>query len=399
MQREDVRQVVGPMDGPQNATEIIRSMALSSAELWHDVLQRLSEMQEGQLLIAQAIADLGAVVQELSTSVAPLLGPSPQLALAAGGSAPSSFCSSSAEAPALPAGATETVTGADADDAETSIAASRDVTRPARRRRFHLRLRRHERADAIDELSDDLVDGDTDELELTGTVDPGAVLGIGDDHEFDIDAGVGTSILPPPPLVTPPPPVVTAAAPPPPADFALAPPSSPAAPPAFEFPPSAPVAEHPRGPEPSLVAPDAGIRLAPQALVYTPTTAETSITSEVGLLTVPAPPVPPGADSFEVPDASEAAEEAAVAGLPAVAEVPVVAEVPPVTEVPGIAQDSVLSGVGVTVQSTASLATEILATATRSGAEAPREPAPLVISEDLTLISRNRKRRLQFRVR
>jgi fused signal recognition particle receptor len=159
------------------------------------------------------------------------------------------------------------------------------------------------------------------------------------------------------------------------------------------------------------VAPDAGIRLAPQALVYTPTTAETSITSEVGLLTVPAPPVPPGADSFEVPDASEAAEEPAVAELPAVAEVPVVAEVPavaevpvvaevpPVTEVPGIAQDSVLSGVGVTVQSTASLATEILATATRSGAEAPREPAPLVISEDLTLISRNRKRRLQFRVR
>lgn len=65
---ESGRQVVGAVDAPYT-TEIIRSMALSSAELWHDVLQRLAEVQEGQILIAQAVAQLGAVVADLSAKV------------------------------------------------------------------------------------------------------------------------------------------------------------------------------------------------------------------------------------------------------------------------------------------------------------------------------------------
>ena len=65
---EPGRQVVGAVDAPYT-TEIIRSMALSSAELWHDVLQRLAEVQEGQILIAQAVAQLGAVVADLSAKV------------------------------------------------------------------------------------------------------------------------------------------------------------------------------------------------------------------------------------------------------------------------------------------------------------------------------------------
>jgi hypothetical protein len=51
-----------------DATDVIRSMALSSAELWHDVLQRLAELQESQVILAQAIADLGAMVQESLTT-------------------------------------------------------------------------------------------------------------------------------------------------------------------------------------------------------------------------------------------------------------------------------------------------------------------------------------------
>ncbi|HLX87556.1 MAG TPA: hypothetical protein VKR22_03705, partial [Acidimicrobiales bacterium] len=66
VQGESARQVVGPGVEQPTTTDMIKSMAISSAELWHDVLQRLSEVQEGQILIAQAIADLGSVVDSLA---------------------------------------------------------------------------------------------------------------------------------------------------------------------------------------------------------------------------------------------------------------------------------------------------------------------------------------------
>lgn len=58
----------------------MRSMALSSAELWHDLLQRLTEVQESQAALARAIEDLGSIVRSAlssvgSTGTRPALGP------------------------------------------------------------------------------------------------------------------------------------------------------------------------------------------------------------------------------------------------------------------------------------------------------------------------------------
>ncbi|MGA2519739.1 MAG: hypothetical protein ABSG81_02845 [Acidimicrobiales bacterium] len=60
----------GPAD-----TDLIRSMALSSAELWHEILERLREVQESQVRLAGAIETLGTMVRDaLSPESQPVIG-------------------------------------------------------------------------------------------------------------------------------------------------------------------------------------------------------------------------------------------------------------------------------------------------------------------------------------
>ncbi|HXW33244.1 MAG TPA: hypothetical protein VEJ87_01615, partial [Acidimicrobiales bacterium] len=47
---------------PSNA-ELVRTMALSSAELWHELLQRLTEVQQSQIALARSIEELGGIVR------------------------------------------------------------------------------------------------------------------------------------------------------------------------------------------------------------------------------------------------------------------------------------------------------------------------------------------------
>lgn len=477
-QGDPVRQFAGPAEGPQSPTEMIRSMALSSAELWHDTLQRLAEMQEGQILIAQALADLGAVVGELATrlDLLPLAGS--HAALDAGAPEPAALEAGTDALPELeaadPAGVTDAPEGLDTEDTEPP-------EHSAKRRRFRLRRRRSEEdggdtaaddgelSDVESEVGDalvphltleDLADPDVeadhaeqvddvatleddDELETaeldehpsldSGTVFAGDAeverhLHLATIHDIpspvdasayagstdaidDIDqpaeerieleratqafGDVEWEALPPPPLVTPPPPLVTP--PPPPIAFA---PTVPAAEPAIALaePVAAPVedpavaeasasaAADTAAVEPAAVEP-APVPLAPQALVYTPATAETAMGAPAPFTLEPAVAAPAPLGALE-PVAAPAQDEHRVEGA-------VVAE-----DDPSWDGEPVLAGVGATVQTSASMATEILATAaTAEPHMPPAEPGPLVISEDVTLISRNRKRRLTFRAR
>jgi eukaryotic-like serine/threonine-protein kinase len=61
--------------GPNN--DLVRSAALSSADLWHEILERLNEVQEGQLRLARAIESLGMIVCDA-------LSVNPQSALSGG---------------------------------------------------------------------------------------------------------------------------------------------------------------------------------------------------------------------------------------------------------------------------------------------------------------------------
>src|SRR5580658_3470585 len=49
-------------EGTGANSDLVRSAALSSADLWHEILQRLNEVQEGQLRLARAIESLGMIV-------------------------------------------------------------------------------------------------------------------------------------------------------------------------------------------------------------------------------------------------------------------------------------------------------------------------------------------------
>ncbi|MHB8592890.1 MAG: hypothetical protein ACYDB3_00935, partial [Acidimicrobiales bacterium] len=149
-------------------------------------------------------------------------------------------------------------------------------------------------------------------------------------------------LLPPPPVAPPPPPV----APPPPSVVRLVVP-----------------------PEP--VEPVAAAPAPPEALVYIPTSGVTS-----------------GASLHE-PDAEQSVE---VSQLP---------EQRPEPE-PQRDPEPVLVGVAThPFESSAAMASEILATAHdhKSRTEDVARPASTMISEDLTLISKSRKKRLQFRLR
>ena len=383
-------EIVEPMDTSQNATDVIRSMALSSAELWHDVLARLAEVQEGQLLIAKAIADLGAVVGELQSARA--AGELP-----AAGSATSLL--------ALGAGSPEDVTAdrpvdEDAVDVDGSVEdeASSEKKKPRRRRSFQLRRRSRSRDESV-----------ADEIEGSGV--PPVVDEHADSHAEEPEpvVGAGAPVDPVPELVdehdvTPvAPPVVTHtfAAPVPPAPETSAAPhedglDAPITLEALDA-SSAPSEDH--GPATNGAHGTNGAHPlldAPRALVYTPggsdaapvpaPAAAPAPVVEHGPVASPPPPAPaatytPG--SFRVEEHHVPEEPVELDHLVAEHD-----------EMP------VLATVGAPVQSSASIATEILATtAVSADAGSQGEPGPLVISEDVTLISKNRKRRQGFRLR
>ncbi len=73
-------------DTSRSDVDLVRSMALSSAELWHEILERLREVQESQVRLAGAIETLGTMVRDaLAPEAQPVLGAhSPRAGLAPG---------------------------------------------------------------------------------------------------------------------------------------------------------------------------------------------------------------------------------------------------------------------------------------------------------------------------
>src|ERR1039458_4417448 len=64
-----------PPEATGSNSDLVRSAALSSADLWQEILERLNEVQEGQLKLARAIQSLGMIVCEaLSVNPQAVLG-------------------------------------------------------------------------------------------------------------------------------------------------------------------------------------------------------------------------------------------------------------------------------------------------------------------------------------
>ena len=57
--------------------DLVRSMALSSAELWHEILERLTQVQESQAALARAIETLGLIVRNALSGGRPSPAPAP----------------------------------------------------------------------------------------------------------------------------------------------------------------------------------------------------------------------------------------------------------------------------------------------------------------------------------
>ncbi|MHB8264165.1 MAG: hypothetical protein ACYDGY_10570 [Acidimicrobiales bacterium] len=53
----------GTSEGQATSTELVKSMALSSAELWREVLDRLTQVQQSQSALARSIDDLGTIIK------------------------------------------------------------------------------------------------------------------------------------------------------------------------------------------------------------------------------------------------------------------------------------------------------------------------------------------------
>ncbi len=64
-----------PTGDQPSSSELVRSMALSSAELWHELLERLTEVQQSQAALARAIEELGTIVRGALSSVGVPAGP------------------------------------------------------------------------------------------------------------------------------------------------------------------------------------------------------------------------------------------------------------------------------------------------------------------------------------
>lgn len=462
--RGDVERTSPERHGPDSAlaTDLIKSMAVSSAELWHDVLQRLTELQTSQVLLAQAIAEMSAVMHEsLRAGSLPQVAPAdstPALAAASSvppvSSSPTAPVESEAPAPATttePAIEDEMVPSEDASNEWTppvlepsgrtpkhrrgrSASKEEVAPTPARPTRVERRMEAQESKAAaklekvmandakvaaktaakeakaaakssgkggavtvgavtvganIDEAGEAPIADETStgekkpsmfKRELSfgrkrrpAEIDPVisapaeaeaqvGLLGsmqsfVAEDPGVFVDTTQAVQLPPPPPpAVTPPPPVVT---PPPPVVYS---------------PPAVSDAE-PETPEPDLAS--AG-PLPPQPLVYTPNRSANQF--DVSALD-PSPSVAPPADAAQVPEPVARFEPSAA--------------VEPEPEPAFVAAPSAPAR-----ESSVTLASEILANAPvlNEASATPSEPQLLVISEDLTLTSKSRKRK-QFRIR
>jgi hypothetical protein len=371
-------------EGASAPTDLIRSMAVSSAELWNDVLQRLAELQHTQAQLAKAVAELGGMVRD---------------ALPAGAAVPEGLRSVLDASPvgatlALPAGPVAELEELE----ELGAAAGKKRRRHGRRRQrptgaaspakasagHRFRLHRRRQLSAVE----------TTPFDATS---------------LDPVRGTAAMLLPPPPAFPPPPsPEETAALL---ASLGRQPRTTGTV---SDVPVSASTII-----EPELVL---GAQAAPQPLVYTPATAETALSPAAPF--APAEPIAPEVDPvvpvtpFTLDDAvldpavggpAAAPVPEPIAFVPAAAPVPEpIAFVPagapvpePIAFVPEAAPVVAPAPVhnGSPAESSASLVTEILAMAPAESPAASTECEPLRISEDVTLISKNRRKKLNFRIR
>jgi hypothetical protein len=413
-------------------------MALSSAELWNDVLQRLSELQESQVVLAHAIAELGTMLKQSTTAGAtPALEAStPSGALAVGP------VHAEPDVPARPVEVTPVPGGFDAgpigyatdpvgtlpDDLVAAFYPPDAAVTPWYKRRLSFGSRRRRTATPV-------------EATFSENFAP----------------------LPPPPQVLPPPP------PPHLLDRYVLDESSLGAAPAVQVPPAAvPVATVPPAAEPVATVPPAAVPVAtvpvleeppvvaspsdphekampvasepraPQPLVYTPSNAETALANTETALANTEPVLPDvepllrtaetplagvgGGLSFELdepavplsipfeldPPQDLAAPDVAVTP-PAVPPPPPVPDAmapstPAAAPAPVVPEPAVVGAIAgrpvAEAQMSVSMATEILGSAAAAAPSVPSvtgEQAPLVISEDLTLVSKNHRKRRQFR--
>jgi hypothetical protein len=371
-------------------------MALSSAELWHDVLQRLSELQQSQIVLAQAIAELGTMVREsMATGSGPALTSPPvhELELGTVRREPEVTLTStvapvavSGEVDGGAIGLAPDPVGPLPDDVIAAFYPSEAEAAPWYKRRLTLRIRRRRSATAN-------------------------AATLGEDWPS----------LPPPPQVLPPPPpahlvdryaldtapqaapfVASSEAP---LLSAPAPEPVPSPAPPFVEPPLAPEpAVAATLPNPVVVEPVLADPVVPRPLVYTPSNAETAMSFEFE------EPVPPVATPLEldepaapmaIPFELDPPQAIAAHDVPVV---PVAPAAPAVSAEPTASEPAPVGALAgrpvVEAQMSVSMATEILGSAVAAAPPAPAgEPAPLVISEDLTLVSKNHRKRRQFRFR
>ena len=65
------RSYQGDTAGEQpSPSELVKSMAISSAELWHEILDRLTQVQQSQAALARSIDDLGSIIKNALPSLA-----------------------------------------------------------------------------------------------------------------------------------------------------------------------------------------------------------------------------------------------------------------------------------------------------------------------------------------
>lgn len=410
----DVEPRVADPQSEHSATDLIRSMALSSAELWHDVLQRLAEVQESQVILARAVAEIGATVKSLSAALPALNGgPTPALAVAPAQPAMHSGPAPAAEASSpdgTPLGVTDDeipLAGFDGQDdlvgplpADVVAAFFPPETEvlPWYRRRVSLRLRRRRRNVASSTLE---AEWPPLPSPLEQLLPPPPPLHLLDEYAMtaaSTAAPAGSTAQVPDPVTA----VDTgsdAQGEPVPHDVFVAP-AEPVLEPTGELPP-----------------------LTPRPLVYTPSNAETALAigadapfalDEPVAAAEPAPaagePLNPVAVPFELdPPQGFGVQSAAATPLIVPERAAVIAPSPPPTEAESTeTPEAVLVGVlggrpVVDAQMSVSMATEILGSAAAAAPSVPApshgEPARLVISEDLTIVSKNHRKRRQFRLR
>lgn len=106
--------------------DLVRSAALSSAELWHEILQRLSDVQESQSTLAQSIEELGSIMRDAIAHMAPSLASPARRAIVVGHDSPLAIDALAVDSPApeLPS--------------DPIAAAEHDALGPARPLGFHV---------------------------------------------------------------------------------------------------------------------------------------------------------------------------------------------------------------------------------------------------------------------